>query len=462
MTGFMAKIAASRAANLGHAGAVPATSAQGSDAAAEDAGGTLVAATPFDGSAVPTWYSAAAVSTRQRLQLKAAITEVPQEHDYAIRASRLSPRPQHFLTVCPFEGWQYIDEARQIQGPFRLQQMRHWHKFGCFRPSLKMRYTIAGAFVPMSRLFAGMEPFESEVVRHADEREARAPTPASSADARKRLRRTVPTASLVPRAASLTASTACEAKSTKRQRRNSPAAAPSAAAAPTVGEGVRRMGRTRACLRSRSFGPGRDFLEGVEPAAHAEAAAQPSINDSLVACDPSHARSGRTSGSAGAAAVPSRSAGGGRGGHLGATNASAAPPSPPSPGSLEFLNSLSTGCTPQGRGSRGSRGGGGCRGGRARDQRERKLARRLFEESTCRPKGVDSAVLAGRTQLGSGVLAQSPSSGATSARRKGQAEMAWAAAAAAVVAPRLPDVASDSDGEDDEAAPVAFVPSLCA
>mmetsp|Transcript_31993 Transcript_31993/g.74975 ORF Transcript_31993/g.74975 Transcript_31993/m.74975 type:complete len:394 (-) Transcript_31993:118-1299(-) len=72
------------------------------------------------------------------------------------------------LEPCPMAGWQYIDPAGNVQGPFQLDKMRTWHALGFFYPDLMMRCSTQDAFLPFQDLWPpGSEPFDGHVVRQA-------------------------------------------------------------------------------------------------------------------------------------------------------------------------------------------------------------------------------------------------------------------------------------------------------
>lgn len=70
------------------------------------------------------------------------------------------------LAVCPEQGWEYIDPAGKIQGPFSLLKMRMWHEHGYFFPQLPMRCSAEDTFAPFAQLFPGSDPFKGCVVRY--------------------------------------------------------------------------------------------------------------------------------------------------------------------------------------------------------------------------------------------------------------------------------------------------------
>eukprot|EP00927_Polykrikos_kofoidii_P000793 TRINITY_DN10304_c0_g1_i1.p1 TRINITY_DN10304_c0_g1~~TRINITY_DN10304_c0_g1_i1.p1 ORF type:complete len:496 (+),score=68.93 TRINITY_DN10304_c0_g1_i1:49-1488(+) len=72
------------------------------------------------------------------------------------------------LMSCPENGWQYIDPAGKIQGPFELEKMRLWHGFGYFRSDLPMRCDPGDAFLPFETIFPQpIKPFQADVLRYA-------------------------------------------------------------------------------------------------------------------------------------------------------------------------------------------------------------------------------------------------------------------------------------------------------
>mmetsp|Transcript_58709 Transcript_58709/g.126992 ORF Transcript_58709/g.126992 Transcript_58709/m.126992 type:complete len:344 (+) Transcript_58709:55-1086(+) len=90
------------------------------------------------------------------------------------------PRPQEevlsttamhgygWLVACPEGGWQYVDPAGRVQGPFPLSKMRQWFKHGFFQPTLPMRCDGSDAFVPFAELFPPpVEPFVGKVMRYS-------------------------------------------------------------------------------------------------------------------------------------------------------------------------------------------------------------------------------------------------------------------------------------------------------
>jgi len=69
-------------------------------------------------------------------------------------------------STCPEQGWQYIDPAGKIQGPFDRRKMRLWHEHGYFYPDLLMRSSNQDAFMPFNKLFPKpTEPFLGIVIR---------------------------------------------------------------------------------------------------------------------------------------------------------------------------------------------------------------------------------------------------------------------------------------------------------
>lgn len=76
------------------------------------------------------------------------------------------PRPPR-LIPCPPAGWQYIDPAGRIQGPFGLDKMRLWNQHGFFYPGLLMRSNAVSEFLPFSQLWPfGVLPFTSQVIEY--------------------------------------------------------------------------------------------------------------------------------------------------------------------------------------------------------------------------------------------------------------------------------------------------------
>jgi len=68
---------------------------------------------------------------------------------------------------CPFSGWEYMDPAGRIQGPFNLDKMRLWHRHGFFCPELPMRCSAASQFVRFSELWPrGVLPFTSQIIEY--------------------------------------------------------------------------------------------------------------------------------------------------------------------------------------------------------------------------------------------------------------------------------------------------------
>mmetsp|Transcript_14942 Transcript_14942/g.26177 ORF Transcript_14942/g.26177 Transcript_14942/m.26177 type:complete len:314 (-) Transcript_14942:192-1133(-) len=75
------------------------------------------------------------------------------------------------MAPCPENGWQYVDPAGNIQGPFPLEKMRIWHQHNFFYADLPMRSDPVDAFLPFSQLFpAGEEPFRGRVMRYRQSR----------------------------------------------------------------------------------------------------------------------------------------------------------------------------------------------------------------------------------------------------------------------------------------------------
>mmetsp|Transcript_12201 Transcript_12201/g.27910 ORF Transcript_12201/g.27910 Transcript_12201/m.27910 type:complete len:1007 (+) Transcript_12201:188-3208(+) len=62
----------------------------------------------------------------------------------------------------PTTGWQYVDPKGNTQGPFKLNEMKHWFKLGYFRPDLKMRCSDEDDFAPFKQLYPRpqTQPFE--------------------------------------------------------------------------------------------------------------------------------------------------------------------------------------------------------------------------------------------------------------------------------------------------------------
>eukprot|EP00434_Breviolum_minutum_P006242 symbB.v1.2.005507.t1/scaffold310.1/size231343/12 len=57
------------------------------------------------------------------------------------------------LAACPSHGWQYLDQMGNVQGPFSLDEMRHWNKKGYFRADLLMRCHPEDSFSALAALF---------------------------------------------------------------------------------------------------------------------------------------------------------------------------------------------------------------------------------------------------------------------------------------------------------------------
>eukprot|EP00931_Biecheleriopsis_adriatica_P064337 TRINITY_DN39135_c0_g1_i1.p1 TRINITY_DN39135_c0_g1~~TRINITY_DN39135_c0_g1_i1.p1 ORF type:complete len:317 (-),score=64.99 TRINITY_DN39135_c0_g1_i1:44-994(-) len=71
------------------------------------------------------------------------------------------------IAPCPENGWQYMDPAGRIQGPFPLEKMRLWHQHNFFYADLPMRSDPVDAFLPFAKLFPpGEVPFSSRVFRY--------------------------------------------------------------------------------------------------------------------------------------------------------------------------------------------------------------------------------------------------------------------------------------------------------
>jgi len=70
------------------------------------------------------------------------------------------------MAPCPDNGWQYIDPAGNIQGPFPIEKMRIWHRHNFFYADLPMRSDPVDAFLPFGQLFPpGEQPFHGRVLR---------------------------------------------------------------------------------------------------------------------------------------------------------------------------------------------------------------------------------------------------------------------------------------------------------
>lgn len=68
--------------------------------------------------------------------------------------------------ACPSHGWQYLDQTGSVQGPFSLDEMRHWNRKGYFRADLLMRCHPEDSFVALAALFpAPLVPFQSHPKR---------------------------------------------------------------------------------------------------------------------------------------------------------------------------------------------------------------------------------------------------------------------------------------------------------
>eukprot|EP00917_Polyrhabdina_sp_WS-2016_P025996 GHVP01055877.1.p1 GENE.GHVP01055877.1~~GHVP01055877.1.p1 ORF type:complete len:862 (+),score=173.36 GHVP01055877.1:145-2730(+) len=55
--------------------------------------------------------------------------------------------------------WQYQDKHEATQGPFHSKRMRDWYDEGHLPDNLPLRYAPGFAFIPMNKLFKGLEPF---------------------------------------------------------------------------------------------------------------------------------------------------------------------------------------------------------------------------------------------------------------------------------------------------------------
>mmetsp|Transcript_36039 Transcript_36039/g.67108 ORF Transcript_36039/g.67108 Transcript_36039/m.67108 type:complete len:339 (-) Transcript_36039:45-1061(-) len=67
---------------------------------------------------------------------------------------------------CPQSGWQYLDMAGNVQGPFTLAEMQLWNSKGYFRADLLMRCNPKDSFVALAALFpAPLIPFQSHPKR---------------------------------------------------------------------------------------------------------------------------------------------------------------------------------------------------------------------------------------------------------------------------------------------------------
>mmetsp|Transcript_12894 Transcript_12894/g.34969 ORF Transcript_12894/g.34969 Transcript_12894/m.34969 type:complete len:338 (+) Transcript_12894:79-1092(+) len=90
---------------------------------------------------------------------------LPMHAGYAGHYQR--PDRQFFLSPCPSIGWQYMDPAGKIQGPFGLEKMRLWHQHGFFYPTLNMRCDQTDHFTAFAELWPpGIPPFTFQVVRY--------------------------------------------------------------------------------------------------------------------------------------------------------------------------------------------------------------------------------------------------------------------------------------------------------
>jgi len=78
---------------------------------------------------------------------------------------------------CPEDGWEYVDQSGNVQGPFLAKEMIHWNSKGYFRADLLMRCQKKDAFAAFASLFPSPAvPFHSGPKRPA--------TPAHTAPAR--------------------------------------------------------------------------------------------------------------------------------------------------------------------------------------------------------------------------------------------------------------------------------------
>lgn len=103
--------------------------------------------------------------------------EIEKPHNQKTQHERPSPagrapeatglqKMRTILEICPGTGWQYIDPAGKIQGPFGLEKMRLWQQHGFFYPDLPMRCNDADMFLAFKHLWpAGLLPFQSHVLR---------------------------------------------------------------------------------------------------------------------------------------------------------------------------------------------------------------------------------------------------------------------------------------------------------
>jgi len=117
--------------------------------------------------AVQVAQMAQAVEAMQAAQA-AQLARLAQLAQLPPAARRLRPEAKMpRIVTCPSTGWQYMDPAGRIQGPFGLDKMRLWHIHGFFYPDLPMRCNAASEFVRFSELWPpGIPPFSSQVIEY--------------------------------------------------------------------------------------------------------------------------------------------------------------------------------------------------------------------------------------------------------------------------------------------------------
>jgi len=86
---------------------------------------------------------------------------------------RPSPEPAAPKQLAPEEGWEYLDRENNVQGPFKVSEMRAWYTHGYFKPELRIRAGGIKEFTPLQDLYpeqSQLEPFVAAPVQGAERR----------------------------------------------------------------------------------------------------------------------------------------------------------------------------------------------------------------------------------------------------------------------------------------------------
>eukprot|EP00930_Biecheleria_cincta_P075221 TRINITY_DN62391_c0_g1_i1.p1 TRINITY_DN62391_c0_g1~~TRINITY_DN62391_c0_g1_i1.p1 ORF type:complete len:675 (-),score=71.09 TRINITY_DN62391_c0_g1_i1:56-2080(-) len=101
-------------------------------------------------------------NSAKSLSASSPSSAVPEPRKISLSGLASAPKD-----ICPEHGWEYLDPAGKVQGPFSLAEMYQWNTKGYFRADLPIRCEPNQRFVALALLFpAPLVPFQSPPRRH--------------------------------------------------------------------------------------------------------------------------------------------------------------------------------------------------------------------------------------------------------------------------------------------------------